>query len=205
MPKKAKKEENINAVTEKKENETTKKNESNVDDESDAESESNVDDSEYDNSDDEVENDEDDIDDNIVETAFDDATALPHKRRNAATNNIISTIDKEDEDDIEDNCDEIITTNPIIDEYVDPSQRITFPILTKYEYVRLLSTRTPQLSGGAKMMIKNGENMNPRDVAQYELEMKKMPIHIIRPLPNGKKELWKLSELSLKKAYIKNE
>ena len=51
-------------------------------------------------------------------------------------------------------------------------------------------------------MLRGVEKMNPRTIAQLELEAKVIPIKIVGPLPNGKKELWKLSELILKKEYI---
>jgi len=41
--------------------------------------------------------------------------------------------------------------------FTDKSQRITKPLLSKYEYVRLLQERTTQLINGAKPMIKNAE------------------------------------------------
>lgn len=181
------------------------------DEESELDTESNVDDTEYEDNSEDI---DDDVDDEqIVETAFEhdqkdsnSAFMMTSSKRKNGLNNIVSSIDKEDEyiDDNEDNCNEFVAADPIIDTYVDPAERVTFPILTKYEYVRLLSTRTAQLASGAKMMIKNGENMDPRDIAQYELETKQMPINVIRPLPNGKKELWKISELTLKKSYIKS-
>jgi DNA-directed RNA polymerase subunit K/omega len=81
--------------------------------------------------------------------------------------------------------------------YVSDAQRITKPVLTKYERVRLLGERTKQLSLGAKSMIKGIGNMDPKEVARLELKKKVMPLIVIRPLPSGRKEKWKISELEI--------
>jgi DNA-directed RNA polymerase subunit K/omega len=81
--------------------------------------------------------------------------------------------------------------------YVPDSQRITKPVMTKYERVRIIGDRTKQLSLGAKPMIKGVENMDPKEVAKLELKKKVMPLIIIRPLPSGKKEKWRVSELEI--------
>jgi len=73
--------------------------------------------------------------------------------------------------------------------------RITKPVLTHYEQVRLLTDRTKQLSLGAKPMIKNSENLSSRQIAHLEIEHNIIPLVINRPLPNGKFEIWKISEL----------
>lgn len=81
--------------------------------------------------------------------------------------------------------------------FVPESQRITKPVMTKYERVRIIGDRTKQLSLGAKSMIKGVENMDPKEVAKLELKKKVMPLIIIRPLPSGKKEKWRVSELEV--------
>lgn len=79
--------------------------------------------------------------------------------------------------------------------YVGDSERITKPFLTKYERVRLIGDRTKQLAGGAKPMIKGAEHLSSKDIAILELEHNVLPLIIERPLPNGIKEKWKISEL----------
>jgi len=78
---------------------------------------------------------------------------------------------------------------------VAPEQRITKPILTKYERVRLLSDRTTQLIRGAKPMIKNTGGLTYKKIAELELENNVMPLKIRRPLPDGKFEIWYTKEL----------
>ena len=79
---------------------------------------------------------------------------------------------------------------------MDPEDRITKPILTKFERVRILADRTTQLSYGAKTLIKNVSHLSPHEIALIELEKKLIPLIIERPLPNDdKKERWFLREL----------
>lgn len=80
-------------------------------------------------------------------------------------------------------------------ERVPDNERITKPIMTKYEMVRLLGIRTRQIALGAKPMIKNTDNLSSKEIAALELKMNMIPLIIIRPLPNGRKEYWRVSEL----------
>lgn len=80
---------------------------------------------------------------------------------------------------------------------VKPENRITKPILTKYERVRLLAERRKQLILGAKPMIKVDRTISEKDIASLELKAKVIPLIISRPLPNGDIEHWKLDELEL--------
>ena len=81
--------------------------------------------------------------------------------------------------------------------YVDSSERITKPILSKYERVRILGERAKQISLGAKPMLKNVTTMDPKEIAKQELKLKVIPIVIIRTLPSGLKEKWKINELEI--------
>ena len=85
----------------------------------------------------------------------------------------------------------------MFDEIVKPEERVTKPFLTKFERVRLLGDRAKQLSLGAKPMLKNTELLNPKEIARLELEKKVIPLIIERTLPNGKKERWNITELSI--------
>jgi DNA-directed RNA polymerase subunit K/omega len=76
------------------------------------------------------------------------------------------------------------------------STRITKPILTEYEFVRILGDRTQQIALGSKPLIKNIDGLSPKEIALLEIKNKIIPLIIERPLPNGLKERWKLSELS---------
>lgn len=101
-----------------------------------------------------------------------------------------------DEDDIEDEF-FFEEDAPLIDVFVTNDKRITKPTLTKYERVRVLSERAKQLSLNAKPMIKGVSNLDPKEIAQLELKMGVIPLIIIRTLPTGQKERWKVSELKI--------
>lgn len=75
--------------------------------------------------------------------------------------------------------------------------KISKPVLTKYEYVRLLTDRTKQLAQGAKPMLKNIENLSSKEIAKLELKNKIIPLIIERPIPNSISERWKLTELEI--------
>ena len=75
--------------------------------------------------------------------------------------------------------------------------RLTKPILTKYEFVRILTDRTKQLAQGAKPMLKNINGLSSKEIAKLELKNKTVPLIIERPIPNSNVERWKLSELEI--------
>ena len=80
----------------------------------------------------------------------------------------------------------------------DAHQR-TLPFLTKYEKARVLGERTQQLDRGAPTFL---TDLDPKIIKSYvialmELEQRKIPFIIQRPLPNGKCEFWPLKELEI--------
>ena len=81
---------------------------------------------------------------------------------------------------------------------VDPLHR-TFPVLTKYERTRVLGQRTKQLNNGARPYVNVPENIiDGHIIAQLELEQKRIPFIIRRPLPgNSGSEYWPLKELEI--------
>lgn len=79
-------------------------------------------------------------------------------------------------------------------QYVKPEERITKPYLFEFERVRLLGERAKQISMGAKPMIKNVDSLDPKSIARLELEKKVIPLIILRELPDGRIEKWKITE-----------
>jgi len=78
---------------------------------------------------------------------------------------------------------------------IDPLHK-TLPFLTKYEKARILGERAKQLNAGAIPFIK----VDPTIIDGYlialsELEQKKIPFIVKRPMPNGGCEYWKLKDL----------
>lgn len=100
---------------------------------------------------------------------------------------------------VQSNFDEISALTKVVrDEngiIIDPIHK-TIPILTKFERARILGLRSKQLSNGAEPFIKIPANIiQSHIIAEMELEKNVLPFIISRPLPNGKKEYWKLQDL----------
>lgn len=80
---------------------------------------------------------------------------------------------------------------------IDPLHT-TLPFLTKYERARILGQRAKQLESGAKPFISVPENIIESNIiAELELQQKKIPFIIRRPLPNGGFEYWNLKDLEI--------
>ena len=70
------------------------------------------------------------------------------------------------------------------------------PFLLQYEKTRILGFRTNQLSQGARPYIAVPEHVTSiRDIAKMELEARRLPIILKRPMPDGSFEYWRLSDL----------
>ena len=81
---------------------------------------------------------------------------------------------------------------------VDPLHK-TIPVLTKYERARVLGQRAKQINNGSKPYITVPENIiDGHLIAQLELEQKRIPFIIRRPLPGGSgSEYWCLKDLEV--------
>jgi DNA-directed RNA polymerase I, II, and III subunit RPABC2 len=74
----------------------------------------------------------------------------------------------------------------------------TMPLLTKYEKTKILGMRVKQLNSGTNPYATTNEKIIDNYlIAQMELEQKKLPFIIQRPLPNNNFEYWKLQDLDL--------
>ena len=67
-------------------------------------------------------------------------------------------------------------------------------ILTRFEIAKLIGVRSEQLARGAQPTVDIHTLKNVRDIAIKELQEKKIPLMIARPLPNGKKEYWRIED-----------
>lgn len=82
--------------------------------------------------------------------------------------------------------------------FIDDESHVTYPILTKYEKTRILGLRITQLNEGARPLIETqNEILDNHIIAERELREKVLPFIIMRPLPNGKKEYWRLEDLEI--------
>jgi len=78
------------------------------------------------------------------------------------------------------------------------SEKITTPILSKFEKAKILGVRAEMLSNGAEPVISKPYPNNTYLIALEELRQKKIPLIIRRKLPNGKIEDWRLEDLIIR-------
>jgi DNA-directed RNA polymerase I, II, and III subunit RPABC2 len=102
---------------------------------------------------------------------------------------------------IQDNYEHIMLHTAIVRDddgnIVDDLHR-TIPFLSKYERARVLGMRAKQINSGGDPFIDVPTHIiDGHVIAEMELEKKSIPFIIMRPMPNGKKEYWKLSDLEL--------
>ena len=70
------------------------------------------------------------------------------------------------------------------------------PFLTQFEKTKVLGFRTNQLSQGARAFISVPAHVTDlREIAKMELEARRLPFIIKRPMPDGTFEKWRLSDL----------
>ena len=74
----------------------------------------------------------------------------------------------------------------------------TIPLLTKFERTKILGIRVKQLNSGAQPFISVSEDiLDNFIIAEKELQEKKLPFIIQRPLPNNTFEYWYVKDLEL--------
>lgn len=72
----------------------------------------------------------------------------------------------------------------------------TIPYLTKYEKARVLGQRAKQINSGATVFVKVPEKViDGYLIAELELQEKRVPFIIRRPMPNGGSEYWSIKDL----------
>ena len=89
-------------------------------------------------------------------------------------------------------------------QYVPPggdkadSNHRTYPFLTNFEKTKIIGLRANQISKGSVAFIAVPKHITDvRDIARLELEQKRLPYIIKRPLPNGQFEYWRLADLMI--------
>jgi DNA-directed RNA polymerase I, II, and III subunit RPABC2 len=80
----------------------------------------------------------------------------------------------------------------------DPNHKSP-PFLTVYERTKILGTRASQLADGARPFIDPVPEhiTQPLEIAKLELEQRRLPFIVKRPMPDGTFEYWRLSDLLL--------
>lgn len=80
----------------------------------------------------------------------------------------------------------------------DPSKNITRNVLTRYEKTKIIGLRMEQLARGAHCYLEKPTlSMTLREIAMKELEQNKLPFMVVRILPNGEKEYWRLKDMMI--------
>jgi DNA-directed RNA polymerase I, II, and III subunit RPABC2 len=75
---------------------------------------------------------------------------------------------------------------------------VTYPFLTLYEKTKVLCLRASQLAHGTPAFIDVPEYLTDvYEIAKAELEAKRLPYILKRPLPDGEYEYWRLADLML--------
>jgi DNA-directed RNA polymerase subunit K/omega len=91
-----------------------------------------------------------------------------------------------------------------INELLNKADKISKPIMTIYEFDKIMGMRTQQLASGAAPFIDMGaeklqieSNMELRNIALRELEEGRLPYIIERVLSNKRKEYYRIGDLNL--------
>lgn len=97
------------------------------------------------------------------------------------------------------NYNQLLTLSKIIRDKngipIDPLHK-TIPFLTKYEKAKVLGLRAKQINSGSDIFVDVPPNIfDGYTIAKIELEQKKIPFIIRRPLPNGSSEFWNVNDL----------
>lgn len=151
--------------------------------------ESEVETTDSENIEDEIEGNEDEFDEGEEVEVEDTEEKVKSKKKKSAKKAVVFNNDcLYNNIDFEEDYDEK-------DEQIPDNQRITINRMTKYEKVRIIGIRAKQIMTGANILIKGVENKTPTEIAELELKNNMIPFKIKRRLPNGKFEIWKLSEL----------
>jgi DNA-directed RNA polymerase subunit K/omega len=86
----------------------------------------------------------------------------------------------------------------VIPQLASKDNHRTYPFITLYEKTNIVGLRANQLSQGAKAYISVPDHISSvREIARMELEQKRLPFIVKRPLPNGKSEYWRLADLMI--------
>lgn len=79
---------------------------------------------------------------------------------------------------------------------VDPLHTTT-PVLTKFEKASILGLRAKQINSGAPPFVERNGVIDGYQIALEELNQKKLPFIIKRPLPDGRSEYWNVADLEV--------
>jgi hypothetical protein len=74
----------------------------------------------------------------------------------------------------------------------------SIPFLTTFERTKIIGFRSTQLSQGARPFITLPDHVTDvKEIARMELDARRLPFILKRPMPDGSFEYWRLSELMI--------
>lgn len=82
-----------------------------------------------------------------------------------------------------------------LSENYDPKKNKTRNILSKYEKAKIIGVRLEQIARGAIPNVPKDKYTNIRDVVAAEFDQHLIPLIVVRRLPDGTKEYWKLEDM----------
>ncbi len=92
---------------------------------------------------------------------------------------------------------EASAANAAVKDELDANHR-SQPFLSVYEKTKILGFRANQLAQGARPYVVVPEHITRTvDIARMELEQRRLPYIVKRPMPNGTFEYWRLSDLMI--------
>lgn len=80
------------------------------------------------------------------------------------------------------------------DNYV-PQNNQTVNVMTKFEKTKIIGIRLEQIVRGAPPLVQVAPGMTPREIVLAELKEGVIPFMVVRTLPNGNKETYKMDDL----------
>jgi DNA-directed RNA polymerase subunit K/omega len=91
---------------------------------------------------------------------------------------------------------EILPAGPRADGAPIDKSHLSYPFLNKYEITKIVGHRANELSQGARPYINVPNYVSDlKEIARMELEQRRLPYIIKRPMPNGNYEYWRLTDL----------
>lgn len=93
-----------------------------------------------------------------------------------------------------DYADTVVRKLPLEEKAYHKSQ----PFLTQYEKTRILGFRANQLAQGARPFVPVPNHITSTlEIAKLELQQRRLPFIVKRPMPDGSFEYWRLSDLMI--------
>jgi len=91
-----------------------------------------------------------------------------------------------------------ILNNELIYQEINKNDKISYPIMTKYEKTKIIGIAAQQIQSGRQPSLSIPNNLtNPLDIAEYELMNKKTPFILKRKLPNNTFEYYSINQLTI--------